>query len=52
MELGIIGFGRFGRLAAGILKQYFDVFVFDIVDKRREAAENNRPRKPSAGRAP
>lgn len=29
MEIGIIGFGRFGRFAAGILKQDFPVSVFD-----------------------
>ncbi|MEW5977417.1 MAG: prephenate dehydrogenase [Acidobacteriota bacterium] len=30
MEIGIIGFGRFGRFAAGILKNDFDVFVHDV----------------------
>lgn len=28
-EIGIIGFGRFGRFAAGILKKDFRVFVYD-----------------------
>lgn len=27
--LGLIGFGQFGRLAAGVLRDHFDVLVFD-----------------------
>lgn len=29
LEIGIIGYGRFGRFAAGILKKDFRVFVYD-----------------------
>lgn len=29
MELGIIGYGRFGRFAAAVLKRRFKVFVYD-----------------------
>jgi len=37
-SLGIIGFGRFGQLAAKHLKKHFtEVFVSDHVDKRKEA---------------
>ncbi|MFX1252303.1 MAG: prephenate dehydrogenase/arogenate dehydrogenase family protein [Promethearchaeota archaeon] len=38
-SLGIIGFGRFGMLAARYLKSYFDVFVSDISDKKAQAEE-------------
>lgn len=37
-ELAIIGFGRFGQLAAKNLKEHFNVFVADKVDKKEEAA--------------
>jgi len=36
-SLGIIGFGRFGQLAAKYLKKYFRVFVSDQLDKIIEA---------------
>ena len=35
--VGIIGFGRFGQLVAKHLKKYFQVFVNDKIDKRKEA---------------
>ena len=39
-SLGLIGFGQFGRLAAGILKDHFDVLVADRApDAARRAAE-------------
>ena len=34
--IGIIGFGRFGKLTAGYLAQDFDVFVFNRTDKSAE----------------
>jgi prephenate dehydrogenase len=34
--IGIIGFGRFGKLTAGYLAQDFDVFVFTRTDKSTE----------------
>lgn len=37
--MGIIGFGRFGRLAAGYLMDHFDLMVYDIVNCRNEAAQ-------------
>ncbi|MBI4141411.1 prephenate dehydrogenase [Candidatus Woesearchaeota archaeon] len=36
-ELAIIGFGRFGRLAAKHLKKHFNVFVADKINKKPEA---------------
>lgn len=36
-SLGIIGFGRFGQLAAEHLTKYFRVFVYDCFDKRKES---------------
>jgi len=36
-SVGIIGFGRFGQLAAKHLKDHFQVFVIDIIDKRKKA---------------
>ena len=39
-SLGLIGFGQFGRLAAGILKDHFDLLVADRApDAARRAAE-------------
>lgn len=38
-SVGIIGFGRFGQLAAKYLKNHFQVFVSDKNDKRK-IAEN------------
>jgi len=35
--LGIIGFGRFGQLAANHLKHHFEVYVYDCNDKKRKA---------------
>jgi len=34
--IGIIGFGRFGKLTAGYLAQDFDVFVYNRTDKSAE----------------
>ena len=34
--IGIIGFGRFGKLTAGYLAEDFDVFVFNRTDKSTE----------------
>ncbi|MBI2628959.1 prephenate dehydrogenase [Candidatus Pacearchaeota archaeon] len=39
MEIGIIGFGSFGRLMAKHLKSKAKVFVFDNVNKEKEANE-------------
>src|SRR3989338_7803064 len=36
-ELAIIGFGRFGQLAAKHLKEQFSVFVADKLNKQKEA---------------
>lgn len=36
-SIGIIGFGRFGQLAAKHLKEHFQVFVNDKIDKRKKA---------------
>ncbi len=36
-KLSIIGFGRFGKLAAEFLKEDFEVFVTDKINKRKEA---------------
>jgi len=36
-EVGIIGFGNFGKFIAKHLKEKFDVFATDIADKRKEA---------------
>ena len=36
-SLGIIGFGRFGQLAAKYLKKYFRISVSDLVNKTKEA---------------
>jgi prephenate dehydrogenase len=38
-NLGLIGFGQFGQLAAGVLKAHFDVLVFD---RASEAADRAR----------
>lgn len=38
-SVGIIGFGRFGQLAAKHLAKHFKVFVSDHIDKRKEARE-------------
>lgn len=37
--LSIIGFGRFGQVLAGILKEDFKVLVYDEVDKKSEAKQ-------------
>ncbi len=37
--LSIIGFGRFGQFAAKILRNHFNVFVSDKLDKSKEAEE-------------
>lgn len=37
MKVGIVGFGSFGQFMAKHLKQKSEVFVTDIVDKRKEA---------------
>ncbi len=37
--MGIVGFGRFGRFAAGHLRDHFDLLIFDKGDRRTEAAE-------------
>ncbi len=36
-SIGIIGFGRFGQLAAKHLKKHFTVFVGDYINKREDA---------------
>jgi prephenate dehydrogenase len=38
-RLGILGFGRFGRLVALHLKTHFDVVVYDRKDRAEEAAD-------------
>lgn len=38
-RIGIVGFGRFGKLAAKYLKRDFKVLVTDIEDKQKEAKE-------------
>jgi prephenate dehydrogenase len=37
--MGIVGFGRFGRFAAGHLRNRFDLLAFDKCDRRLEANE-------------
>ncbi len=37
MEIGIIGFGNFGKFMAKHLKTKAEVFVFDILDREKEA---------------
>ena len=38
--LGLIGFGQFGQLAAGVLKDHFDVMVADAdYDRARRLLE-------------
>ena len=39
MEVGIIGFGRFGKFMARHLKEKAAVFVTDVTEKSKEAAE-------------
>jgi len=39
MEIGVIGFGSFGKFMAKHLNTKAEVFVFDIVDKEKEAKE-------------
>lgn len=39
MEFGILGFGRFGKLLAGMLGRFGKVFVFDEVNRRKEAED-------------
>jgi prephenate dehydrogenase len=43
VELGIIGVGRFGRLAAGLLKKDFQVSVYDSREGRRPQGVGRRP---------
>ncbi|WP_309091973.1 prephenate dehydrogenase/arogenate dehydrogenase family protein [Phenylobacterium sp.] len=38
-SLGLIGFGQFGKLAAGVLKAHFDVLVADPAPNAAEQAE-------------
>jgi prephenate dehydrogenase len=38
-SMGMLGFGRFGEFAAGYLKNYFDVFVYDCEDIKEKASE-------------
>jgi prephenate dehydrogenase len=38
-NLGLIGFGQFGQLAAGILKAHFDVLVFDRAPETADRAK-------------
>jgi len=40
--IGIIGFGRFGKLTARYLAEDFDVFVFNRSDKSAEIKEMRR----------
>jgi prephenate dehydrogenase len=39
MEIGIIGFGRFGKLMARHLKKEADIFVSDSINKEKDARE-------------
>lgn len=41
MEIGIIGFGRFGKLLTSYLAQDLKVYVFNRSDKTKEIRENN-----------
>lgn len=41
MEIGIIGFGRFGKLLTKYLAQDLKVYVFNRSDKAKEIKENN-----------
>jgi prephenate dehydrogenase len=43
VEIGIVGFGRFGRFAAGILKKDFRVSVYDRRDIRCPQGVRRRP---------
>ena len=36
-EIGIIGFGRFGEVLAGILKDDFEIFVYDVNNLKQKA---------------
>ncbi len=38
MNLGLIGFGRFGQFAARHLRRHIHIFVWDLRDLRKEAA--------------
>ncbi len=38
-RLGLIGFGQFGRLAAGVLREHFELIVTDAAPAARVAAE-------------
>lgn len=38
-SLGLIGFGQFGQLAAGVLKSHFDVLVWDPAPSAAEQAQ-------------
>lgn len=39
MEIGILGFGRFGQFLAKILKKKNKIYVYDIIKKRSKMAE-------------
>ena len=39
-SLGLVGFGQFGRLAAGVLKLHFDVLATDVAADAEAAARN------------
>lgn len=38
-EVAIIGFGRFGQVLANILKEDFEVLIYDLLDKSKEAKD-------------
>ncbi len=40
--IGIIGFGRFGRLMSRYLAQEFNVYAYDIEDKSGAIAETTK----------
>ena len=41
MKIGIIGFGRFGKLISKYLSEDFEVYVFNRSNKEREIKEGN-----------
>jgi len=41
MNIGIIGFGRFGQLIATILKREYSITAYDNKDKKEEAKNAN-----------
>ena len=38
--IGIVGFGRFGKLMAAYLSKDYDVYVYDVVDKSEEIKDS------------